>query len=160
MVTFSYPYATPTDTLILRDPERDSTEQLKLEVVIHPLMNGQVFISNKTSQTFKALTLTFESIDQADLEEIDRFFKTHRGHYMKFVDSDAREVGCKLGTDDIQYDEHVTQRLRKSFAVDDKINSDNFITWETTELVYTFSLSLETFEMNQSDSPLLPGWLL
>ena len=87
-ITFQYPYATPTLTLTLRNPELGDSEGLDIKIRFQITMNGEIYSHRRTPEN-KRLILTFRSVTKALVLELRDFIKLSSGEEIKYTDYNA-----------------------------------------------------------------------
>jgi len=87
-VTFQHPYAAPTETLNLRNPNLGNSEQTEIRTQFRRAMDGDIHSYRRTAAT-KKLLLIFAEISKPNLQEVFDFIALSAGDEIKYTDHDA-----------------------------------------------------------------------
>ena len=84
-ITFQHPYATPTLTLTLRNPELGDSLGLDIKTQFQIAMNGDIY-SHRRTPANKALMLSFKNVTKAIVAELFTFIIASAGDEVKYTD--------------------------------------------------------------------------
>jgi len=88
MITFAHPYAAPTLSVILRDPEYGDSTLVNVRTQVRQSMSGEIHSFRRTSAT-RDLLLTFSEISKPKVQELIDFLTTAAGDEIKYTDYEA-----------------------------------------------------------------------
>jgi len=101
-VQFGHPYATPTLTLDLRNPELGNSEQLDLKTQFKITMDGEINSHRRTPMNQKLL-LSWVNLTKAKIEEFITFLETSAGDEVRYTDHDANVWRGYILTNPLDY---------------------------------------------------------
>jgi len=84
-VEFGHPYATPTLTLELRNPELGDSEAIDVKTQFKIAMNGDIHSHRRTPENHRLL-LSFTAITKALYEDMITFIETSVGDEVRYTD--------------------------------------------------------------------------
>ena len=88
MIAFAHPYAAPTLTVNLRDPEKGDSLLVENRVQVRQAMNGDLRSFIRTPPTRRIL-LTFVELSKPKVTELIAFLTASAGAEIKYTDYDA-----------------------------------------------------------------------
>jgi len=87
-VIFKHPYAVPTTTLNVRNPQLGNSEQYNIKTQFHLAMDATVYSTIDTPVS-KTLLLTFTHLTKAVVDSFIAFFKVSAGEIISYTDHDT-----------------------------------------------------------------------
>ena len=88
MISFQHPYAAPTLTVNIRNPDLGDSLLVENRTQVRRAMNGDLRSFTRTPVT-RRLLLTFRELNKAKVQEIINFLTTAAGDEIKYTDYDA-----------------------------------------------------------------------
>jgi hypothetical protein len=87
-VSFGFPYAAPTTTIDLRNPDLGNIEALNVKTQFSQSMNG-VLYSTRYTPAGRTLSLTFSSLTRAKMDEFQDFIVAATCQDVRYEDHDG-----------------------------------------------------------------------
>lgn len=88
MISFQHPYASPTLTINIRNPNLGDSLLVENRTQVRRAMNGDLRSFTRTPVTRRIL-LTFEELNKAKVQELIDFLTTAAGDEIKYTDYDS-----------------------------------------------------------------------
>lgn len=88
MISFQHPYASPTLTINIRNPNLGDSLLVENRTQVRRAMNGDLRSFTRTPVTRRIL-LTFEELSKAKVQELIDFLTTAAGDEIKYTDYDS-----------------------------------------------------------------------
>lgn len=87
-LTLSYPYASPTTSVVLPNQVLGDTTLIRGKLILHPMMDGSLVTYKKTPST-RAVIYSIQNVNNTVLDAFFAFLVTTRGKEIKMVNSAA-----------------------------------------------------------------------
>lgn len=98
MITLEHPYASPTLSITLKNPEQRDTELHDIKLTLRRAMAGNIKTHIRTPVGFR-LVLEFIEVLKDDLEALKDFLVASAGADIKYTDYDGVVWRCKVLTE-------------------------------------------------------------
>jgi hypothetical protein len=98
VITFSFPYTSPTTTVTLRSPQQRDAELHDIKTLFRRAMAGNVKTHKRTPVGFR-LTLEFIEILKSDLDAFRDFLAASAGQEVRYTDYDNVAWRCRVLTE-------------------------------------------------------------
>ena len=114
MITFQYPYSTPTDTLTFKNPVKGNNEMLNAHILIQKSMSGVVY-SYRGRDTVSQMLFNFRGITEP--ATVKQFFIDTAGSLLRMTDWEGTVWQVKVLNNPIEItqvsacDYHLTLQL-------------------------------------------------
>lgn len=91
-LTLTYPFNTPTTTLVLKNPALGNTSVFSRSAVLRKTRGGQdVIVADPSWPTVEVQTLVIENICEADVDSLVEFLNTSLGQKIGLLDWESRQ---------------------------------------------------------------------